>query len=860
MTERARVNATDGSTSVRWMTPVAVSAALAAALGFALAAVPNIELITLAVFVSGAALGRLRGALVGLVGMGIYSGLGPFGSGLAIPTLFAAQLGAMALVGFAGGLLGGSWRDEVSAIRAFAAAATGFVLTSVYQAAVITGYAVTSPEFSDGFLAALAANLFFPYVHIIWNTVLFAVLVPLLVPRIRRLAERGARSVVVTVLVLAFLTVPLASVGVAQEVVPEDDATGEAPVETSHDAVVGAPPEVTDDTEAGAVPPGLEPESRGDLARRTVALPGTLSFEWWRRPLAVRRTVGLDTGVAHDAAAVLGGLPALRAVSSRWPGQHASLTRGGLPAALSTVSVGGRYAGSWLLDGLGLSEAFAVGDGVLVPSGPDLSMYSLFGSGVVAAAPGGPAQGIAAGTGATALHYHSGRRFAGTPFSRVGMGSGDAGLRWRVLEFGSGLGERGDVTGFFEGRDGRGPDTGGEYERDSFGASAGFGLASGWRVEMSGSRVTASRSVPGAVGGSGADLGLSSGAADLVLTNGRARIGVFHAASSLDDLRDNTTASCASERTGIVVDVPAKLSFLRRVRAHASGLSANGDLLTGGLRAVALGVSVDGEIRNGDWVTRVAAGASRQRDEMIPELSCLVSRPGRTGGPWLTVDAGGRFPTALELAGVERLVIGDDERLIGGQDGLESERAATFALGWALRSGRLDAGVTGEVTRVLSPVILEQDAESVLRPASGEDASATMLALWAAAADTQLGGVRVSAEVIGVDENGPLNALAPVPEFAVDASVWVDRRFFKETLDVRFAMAVSYESGLARGTWEGDLDDAIWRTQVRAEGAVGPAHLLLVVDNPLDTDSGGWPGYDFSEPRVTYAFIWDFWN
>jgi len=246
-----------------------------------------------------------------------------------------------------------------------------------------------------------------------------------------------------------------------------------------------------------------------------------------------------------------------------------------------------------------------------------------------------------------------------------------------------------------------------------------------------------------------------------------------------------------------------------------------------------------------------------QLTDFIPGL---VAHADRGAGPWLTVDVGGRFPTALELAGAERHVVGDADRSIGGSSDIGAERAATAGVGWAVDSGRLGAGVTGEVTRVFSPMVLGDDAAGVLRPESGEDATASMLALWAAVVDTAFGGVRLSADALGIDAEGPLNALAPVPELTGHASVWVDRWFFKRTLAVRFKAAVAYETGLARGIWTGIVDDALWRTRVTASGTVGPARLLLTVDDPLDTDSGGWPGYAFSEPRVTYSFIWDFWN
>ncbi len=841
MTEPARENAVGGPIPVRWTAPIAVLAALAAALGYALAAVPNIELITLTVFISGAVLGRLRGALVGFIAMGIYSGFGPFGSGLAIPTLFVGQVCAMALVGLAGGVLGCVWRDKPTAARIVAAAAAGLALTTVYQTAVIVGYAAMSPEFADGFLAALTANLFFPYVHIIWNTVLFAVLVPLLVPRVRGLAVIGGQRAAAVVLSLA---IPVAALLAAPVPATAQDAVPDEP-----------PPELA---------PGLAPvhdhELESEPLSPVVALPDSLGIELRSGPLDVRRAVGLELGVDHDASSSAGALPALRVVSSRWPGQRASVTRGGIPAGLSVVTLSGRSGGDWLQNGLGFLDAVSAGGSVLVPSGPDLSTRSLFGTGVVVLGPGGSAPGLAAGTGSASFQYYAGRRFAGTPFSRVGMASGDAGLRWRVIEFGSGLRERGAVTGFFEGRDGRGPASGGEYERDSFGASATLDLAGDWKAEISASSVAVSRSIPDASGVSGAVLDVTSGAVDVAVTNGQARFGVFHDATRIGDLRNGDTGVCESGLTGAVIDLPMERGFLRSVHAHASGLVATGDLLTTGVHALSVGASATGDVRFGDWEALMSAGASRQRGEMVPEFSCLVERGDRGSSPWFTVDVGGRFPTALELAGADRAVVGDADLLVGGTDDVGAERAATAGLGWAFTSGRLDAGATGEVTRVLSPIVLEEDAGGVLRPVSGEDATSSMLTLWAAVTDTGLGGVRVSADAIGIDAEGPLNALAPVPALTADASVWVDRRFFKQTLDVRLEVSVSYETGLARGAWDGVLEDTLWRTRLSATGAVGPARLLVRVDDPLDTDSGGWPGYAFSEPRVTYAFTWDFWN
>jgi len=177
----------------------ALLVAVAVSFGYLLIAVPNIELITFTAFAAGFVLGRSRGALVGALAMGIYSGLNPYGSGLAVPPLYVAQVAATALAGFIGGAsrgpLGSSARNATGAGRttvahSAAGAAIGFVLTAVYQSAVVLGLASLSPEFRTGLFSAVAANAFFSVVHLVSNTVIFAVLTPLVLPR---LAARAAR-------------------------------------------------------------------------------------------------------------------------------------------------------------------------------------------------------------------------------------------------------------------------------------------------------------------------------------------------------------------------------------------------------------------------------------------------------------------------------------------------------------------------------------------------------------------------------------------------------------------------------------------------------------------------------------------
>jgi hypothetical protein len=174
----------------RSVATAAVFVALAVALGHLLAYVPNVELVTFTVFGAGVALGKWRGAAVGATAMALYSGFSPFGSGLAIPPLFAAQIAAMAVAGFVGGASAPFWSaaHRGHGVRAAVGGTLGFVVTLAYQCAVVVGLAVATPEFRTGVLAAVLANAFFSGVHLTGNTLLFSVLGPTVLPKLGRLA------------------------------------------------------------------------------------------------------------------------------------------------------------------------------------------------------------------------------------------------------------------------------------------------------------------------------------------------------------------------------------------------------------------------------------------------------------------------------------------------------------------------------------------------------------------------------------------------------------------------------------------------------------------------------------------------
>ena len=152
--------------------------ALTVAVGFALAGVPNVELMTLLVFLSGFLLGAGLGAGVGGTAMLLHSLFNPLGP--AHPPLLAAQLIGFALIGVGGALVGPVVaRMKAAWLSAAAAAVAGASLTVIYQ--VLVNVASFYTFAGDKAMAKLPVyiwgGLAFTVLHVVWNTGVFLVAV-----------------------------------------------------------------------------------------------------------------------------------------------------------------------------------------------------------------------------------------------------------------------------------------------------------------------------------------------------------------------------------------------------------------------------------------------------------------------------------------------------------------------------------------------------------------------------------------------------------------------------------------------------------------------------------------------------------
>ena len=127
--------------------------------------------------------------------------------------------------------------------------------------------------------------------------------------------------------------------------------------------------------------------------------------------------------------------PLARLVGSGWRGHRASVARGVLPAAATSLVVHGRRVADRLTQGLDLLAARSpLAGSVVVPSGPDLSAWPVR----TASELRGPTD-LAAfdlGLALSTVAIEPGRVPGSAPFARLTMGSADLGRKDTAIEFG----------------------------------------------------------------------------------------------------------------------------------------------------------------------------------------------------------------------------------------------------------------------------------------------------------------------------------------------------------------------------------------------------------------------------------------
>ena len=170
--------------STRTITLLALWIAVTVALGYALATVPNVELVTASVFLAGYLFGPAAGVLVGISAEFLYSLTSPYG--LAAPPLLVAQLLGMAFAGFTGGWLGRPASPPRAGLRLHLTfGLAGLFVTLVFDLITTASFLVFSGITLKKLLVSAVFGLGFYLVHIGWNTLVFATVLPAVAIQLR---------------------------------------------------------------------------------------------------------------------------------------------------------------------------------------------------------------------------------------------------------------------------------------------------------------------------------------------------------------------------------------------------------------------------------------------------------------------------------------------------------------------------------------------------------------------------------------------------------------------------------------------------------------------------------------------------
>lgn len=171
-------------THLRKITLLAVFIALGVAVGYLFSAIPNVELITSTVFLSGYLFGPLYGALAGTLTEAIYSSFNPYGA--APLHLWAAQVLSFAFIGTLGGWIGSFHIQSRTRLVAILGV-SGFVSTLFFALTTSLAYFLMAGKTIPILISGLIQGIGFYTVHIITNTMIFALLLPILIRRLQNI-------------------------------------------------------------------------------------------------------------------------------------------------------------------------------------------------------------------------------------------------------------------------------------------------------------------------------------------------------------------------------------------------------------------------------------------------------------------------------------------------------------------------------------------------------------------------------------------------------------------------------------------------------------------------------------------------
>ena len=153
-------------------------------LGFAFVFIPNVEFISVTVFISGMYLGFPFGILIGFSTMLIYSVLNPMGSGLIHLPLLFSQLIAMAGIGGLGSAFRQIFRNMGIKNLMLVSGILGFICTVWYDMLTSLSYPLSAGYSWEESMAFAISGFMFTIIHVISNCIIFSVVVPGFIKRL----------------------------------------------------------------------------------------------------------------------------------------------------------------------------------------------------------------------------------------------------------------------------------------------------------------------------------------------------------------------------------------------------------------------------------------------------------------------------------------------------------------------------------------------------------------------------------------------------------------------------------------------------------------------------------------------------
>lgn len=175
---------------------IATFSSLAVVLGYLLAYIPNIELFTILVFLSGFIMGKRDGFIIGLLSSAIFTFLNPLGAS-PLP-LFTYQLLHYSLTGLSGGLIRNYLnekeyfkpREDLYILRVMVLfGIIGGILTFVFDilSTLFGGFIVSFAI--EYFIVSYLSGLLFTTIHLVGNILGFVFILPGLIQIIIKLLD-----------------------------------------------------------------------------------------------------------------------------------------------------------------------------------------------------------------------------------------------------------------------------------------------------------------------------------------------------------------------------------------------------------------------------------------------------------------------------------------------------------------------------------------------------------------------------------------------------------------------------------------------------------------------------------------------